>query len=108
MKKKVKVSISKQDWIASTLGFFGRFYCPRNLQQGLLDAWPDETQIRIDATIGDTGMSRKNPRKCNHKWINSKYGDCVLTCSSCHAYLVPNSLENLFISGEKRGGKYGK
>lgn len=42
------VLISKKDWIKATCDIKGKFYCPIDMQRGLLDVWPERTFIEIN------------------------------------------------------------
>jgi hypothetical protein len=49
-RKKIKVRISKKDWLKATTKTNGKFWCPANRQIDLLDVWPDGIEIEIKAT----------------------------------------------------------
>jgi len=46
----MKVQISKSDWIKATCNQKGKFWCPIDKQEFLLNVWSDSVKITVNAT----------------------------------------------------------
>jgi hypothetical protein len=56
---KMKVKISKENWINATTDFKGKFWCPIERQESLLNVWPNSVDIEIEVDKPNTKKVKK-------------------------------------------------
>lgn len=55
----MKVKISKENWIKATTDIKGKFWCPIERQESLLNVWPDGVDIEIEVDKPKTKKVKK-------------------------------------------------